>query len=129
MLLTWFELEEIAAAREQIEVDAAQQVAGAHAIAFAHVHREPLAAQCHGVHAYVRQQLRAAGRAQRDGVARRRDGNHFAIAGRAQLMAGRIDGRAISQHGAREHFIGDLRERTAPAGEWRANLQGHVISR
>ena len=55
--------------------------------------------------------LRAAGGAQRHGMARGGDRNHLAVAGRAQFVAGRIDGHALAQHGAREHLVGDLRER------------------
>ena len=109
-------------APQQLQVEAQQHIAGAHAVALAHLRRKTLAAQGHGIDAHVHQDFRAAGRAQGNGMARGRDRNHLAVAGRAQLVAGRIERRALAQHGAREHFVGNFRERAAPAGERREDL-------
>ena len=104
-----------------VEIEAQQHIAGAHPVALAHQHLETLAAERHGVDADVHEDFRAAGGTQCNGVARGGDRNHLAIAGRAQLVADRIDGHALAQHGAREHFIRNFRERSAPSREWRAN--------
>ena len=104
-----------------------QQIAGTHAIAFAHVHLESLAAERHGVDAHVNQDFRAAGDAQRQRVARGGDRNDFAVAGSAQLRArsGSIATPSPSMACAKA-ASGISVERRTPAREWRKDDQCHV---
>ena len=109
-------------ARHLVEIEAQQYIAGTYPVALAHQHHETLAAERHGVDADVNEDFRASGGTQCNGVARGGNRDHLAIAGRAQLIADRVDGRALAQHGAREYFIRNFRERSAPSREWRANF-------
>ena len=72
-------------ARHAVEIEGQQQIAGTHAVAFAHVHLESLASQRHGVDAHVEQNFSAGRGTQRQRVARRGDRDDFAVAGSAQF--------------------------------------------
>ena len=105
--------------RHAVEIDCQQRIAGTHAITFAHVNLESLAPQRHGVDTHMEQDFGASRGTQRQCVTRRRHGDDFPVAGRAQFRAHGIDGHAITEHGFRKSRIRYFIERRAPAREWR----------
>ena len=105
------------APREHVEIEVEQRLAAADARAGGYQHFEALAAQRDGVDADVQKDLGAVRGAQRDGVSRSRDGNHFAIARRVQDTFGGIDGDAVTEQPLRENRVGCFVERRAPAAQ------------
>ncbi len=102
---------------ERVEIEVEQRLAAADSRAGRHQHFEALAAQRDCVDADVQEDFSAVRGAQRDGVSRSRDGNHFAIARRVQDAFGGIDGDAVTEQPLRENRVGCFVERRAPAAQ------------
>ena len=108
------------AAREHVEIEPQQQIAGAHAIALAHRDFEPFAAERHGVDADVHRGSRRRWRAQRDAHAARAaiEITSPSQGARSSMPVGSMRD-ALAEHALRERGVGHFGERRAPAGERR----------
>jgi hypothetical protein len=107
----------LGALSKYVEIEVEQRLAAADARAGRHQNPEALTAKRYGVDTDVQEDLSAIRSTHRDGVSRRRDGNHFTIARRVQDAFGWIDGDAVTEQPLRENRVGRFVERRAPAAQ------------
>ena len=109
--------------RKRVEIEVQQRLAAADPCAGGHQHLEAFAGERDRIDTDVQQDLSAVRGAQRDRMARRRDGNYFAIARRMQDSVRRIDGDAVTEQPLREDGVGRFVERRTPAAQRRNQRQ------